>query len=225
MDERRRLTAGRALLKIDSTFMKSLGEKLESEERRTRLRALNMIAALHQGAAFEPRLRELAEQPDEVVASAAVRALGSARTKAAMQSLEKAMTHEDNRVRANAVEAISQARSTRHVQQLVRMADEETNRPRTNAIGALMEMKAGEAMSALMRMLGDERPDHRISALWLVEHVGVLEAARAVADMATSDADPKVRRRAEQVATEILELMKNPHVKHHSEEAATHGSA
>ena len=127
-----------------------------------------------------------------------------------MRSLEKAMAHADNRVRANAVEAMSQMRSARHLQQLMRMADEDTNRPRANAIGALMEMKAGEALPALTRMLSDDRPEHRISALWLVERMGVLEAAQAVAELAMSDPDPEVRRRAEQVAAEVLELMRTP---------------
>ncbi|MFW6059712.1 MAG: HEAT repeat domain-containing protein, partial [Phycisphaeraceae bacterium] len=210
LDERRRVTAGRALVKIDPNMQRHLGEKLDSDNRTSKLRALNMIAALQMGGAFEATLRELAESPDEVIASAAVTALGSVGSTAAIESLEKAMSHADHRVRANAIEAMGRVRSTQHVQQLARLADEEENRPRANAIGALMQMKAGEALPALTRMLADERPEHRLSALWLVERMGVLEAAQAVAELATSDPDPKVRQRAEAVAAEVLEMMRAP---------------
>lgn len=211
LDEQRRVAAGRALAKIDANFLSELARKLEQPEQPVRLRALNMIGELQQGGHFESTLRRLAEEPDEVVASAAVKALGSAGSEAAVESLEKAMEHEDTRVRANAVEALSQVRSTRdvdrHVKQLAHMAEHESNRPRANAIGTLLEMKAGEALPALTRMLADERPAYRISALWLVERMGVLEAARTVAELSTGDPDAEVRRRAEKVAREMLELM------------------
>lgn len=210
LDEHRQLAAGRALLKIDSNFQQALREKLHQSERTVLLRALNMTAVLQQGAAFEPTLRKLAEGPDEVIASAAVKALGSAGSDEAIQSLEKAMRHADTRVRANAVEALGQVRTTRdldrHVERLTHMAEDEANRPRANAIGTMLGMKAGDALGALTRMLEDERPEHRISALWLVERMGVLEAARTVTELSATDPDPNVRRRAEKIAREMLEL-------------------
>lgn len=208
LDEQLRGAAIRALAKLDDSLSRHLGEKLRSDEQAAKLRALNMVAEMNMGGAFEGELRELSESPNEKVASAAVKALGSAGTRAAMASVEKAMEHTDDRVRANAAEAMSQLRSTQHVEQLAQMADEESNRPRASAIGALMAMKAGEALPALTRMLEDDRPEHRISALWLVEHMGVMEAAQAVAALATSDPDPEVRRRAEHVAAEVLAMMR-----------------
>lgn len=213
LDEPRRLAAGRALAKIDPNFQQTLSQKLEQGDHAAKLRALNMISVLQQGVAFEPTLRQFAEGEDEKLASAAVKALGSADSDAALASLERAMSHADTRVRANAVEALSQVRTTRdldrHVKHLVRMArdEQEANRPRANAVGALLQMKAGDALPALTRMLEDDRPECRTSALWLVEHMGVLEAARTVAELSMADPDPEVRRRAERVARDMLELM------------------
>ena len=207
LEKQRREAAGRALLKIDANFQRELGQKLNTTDQATRLRALNMIATLGQGATFESRLRQLAESKDERVASAAVKALGGAQSPAAQQTLENALAHDDQRVRANAVEAMGPDDSSQRVGELMRMAEQETNRPRANAIVALLQAEASDALPSLTRMLGDERAAHRTSALWLVEHMGVLEMARRVADMAQRDPDPEVRRRAEDVAGDLLEAM------------------
>lgn len=201
------LAAGRALLKLDPSFPRLLGERLNAPERPIRLRALAIIQGLNQGSLFEPALLALARDLDPVIASAAVRVLGTTPTPQSAQVLEQHLNHEDSRVRANAVEALQALNATKHVDQLLKMAAEEDPRPRANAINALMQMRTNDAMSALLRMLADDRADQRTSALWLVDHLGVVEVARHIAEMAISDGDPSVKQRAGLVVENLIGLL------------------
>ncbi|MEX0887137.1 MAG: HEAT repeat domain-containing protein [Phycisphaeraceae bacterium] len=206
LEESRRLAAAQALIKIDPNFHRQLADRLRVDDRKTRLRALSIIHGLNQGPFFEAALTELAASADEVVASAAVRALGSAESPEAVESLEAALEHPDARVRANAVEALSQVRSTRHVQTLVQMATaDKAARPRANAIDALLQMRTSDAIRGLSRMLADPRPGHRASALWLVQQAQMLTLARHVAEMSLGDPDTEIRQRARAVIRELLE--------------------
>ena len=173
------LAGGNALIKLDPNFHRLLGERLGRPERNSRLRAMAIIYGLNQATFFETPLLALARESDEVIASAAVRALGSASSPAVVEALELALRHSDSRVRANSVESLQQIRSTRHVNRLMEMARTDDSRPRANAIHALMEMRAGEALASLTNMLADTRPAQRISvALWLVDHLGLVDVAR-----------------------------------------------
>lgn len=207
LSRQQRLAGGRALIKIDPRFHESLGRRLASSDRDTVVRALSMIAELHQGSFFEQALLQLAAHRDRKIASAAVRALGSAESPEARDHLRAALEHSDARVRANAVEALEQHEQSQHVQKLVAMAVEDNNRPRANAIKALLEMGLEQAMSALKRMLADPRPAHRRSALWLVETLGLFQVARQVADLAAADRDPQIQQKARQVIAELRGAM------------------
>ena len=202
-----KLAVGRALVKIDRRFHAHLQQKLVSEDRQDNLRALSMITELNQGTHFEPALLALTQSSDEKVASAAVRALGTAQSEHTIDALESAMEHHDSRVRANAVEAIDQVHSTRHVRRLAAMAHKEDNRPRANAIKTLMEVSAGSAITALKHMLHDPDPAHRISALWVVESLGLIEVAHQVAELSVSDTDHKVKERADRIIHELMTIM------------------
>ncbi len=207
LDPARRLAAGRALIKIDADFHRLLADKLAARHAPTRLRALAIISGLNQGAFFEPALIQLTQEGDEKVASAAVRALGAAGSSRAYGVLREMLDHADARVRANAVEALAEADAALCADRFADMADREDNRPRANAIAALMQMRRPEAMGTLTRMLHDARPRHRTSALWLVETMGLVEAARHVAELSISDEDDAVKDRADRVIRELLELM------------------
>lgn len=212
LDTPRRLAAGRALMKIDPSFPRLLGERLAASDRKGRVRALNMIAELNQGALFHEVLVQLAESEDTHVASAAVKALGSAPegVESVVRTLEAALEHDDGRVRANAIESLAQLQSTRHVQKLVQLSEDAESRPRTNAIAALMDLRTGDAVHALRRMLDDRRAEHRHSALWLIQTVGLLELARHVAEVSITDVDADVRQRATNVVRDLIELMETP---------------
>ena len=210
MSAAQKLSAGRALIKIDALFHSHLSSKLVGGEVWARLRALSMIHGLNQGLMFESPLLAMVGDQDPKIASAAVRALGSARSERAVKALEKALGHKDSRVRANAVEALEQLQSTRHVRQLVEMAhDEQQSRPRANAIRALLQMRAGDALSALVKMLHDPRPTQRISALWVIQAMGLIEVAHQVAEMSITDSDVNVKSRADHVVHGLISVMKH----------------
>ena len=202
-----RLAAGRALLKLDSGFLMQVGKKLDNPDDIIRLRTLAIIHMLNQGALFEQALLILATDPNRMIASAAVRALGSADSPNVRTALESALEHPDSRVRANAVEALEQLRSTRHVHRLVEMARQDDNRPRANAIKALMKMRTSDSMAFLTRMLADRRPNHRRSALWMVESIGVIEVARQVAEISVSDPDREVKSQAGEVVQHLIQIL------------------
>ncbi|MEX0743961.1 MAG: HEAT repeat domain-containing protein [Phycisphaeraceae bacterium] len=206
----RRQAAAQALIKIDPQFHQHLGDRLRATDRKVRLQALAMIDELNQAPFFETMLQRLAHDKDEVVASAAVKALGAIENKAAQQSVVAALDHEDSRVRANAVEAIEQlglAHEEQHLQRLMLMAEQEDNRPRANAIHALLPTRTGEALHALTRMLADGRSEHRASALWLVEHMGLLALARQVAEMSLRDPNEQIRGRADTVIHKLIDRL------------------
>lgn len=207
LDPAKRLAAGRALIKLDPHFPRTLGEKLVVGDRATRMRALGMIADLGQGALFEPALARLVSSADERVAATAARALATATGPASAAALAEATSHRDARVRGNAIEGLAAGNIAEHAARLAPLMFDDASRPRANAIAALLPHDAAAAISALKRMLVDERPAHRISALWLVQTAGVLDVARYVGELAVTDADPEVQRRARQAVRRLVTLL------------------
>ncbi len=208
MKAEQQLAAGRALIKIDPHFHRHLADHLSRPDAKQRLRAINIISTLNQGQFFAAALVTLAESDDPHTVSAAVAALGSARTTEAETVLTKSLNHGDARVRANAIEALQRAQTTQHVQQLLTMAREDDNRPRANAIRALLDMSAGDALDALGHMLHDADAAHRASALWLVETMGILNVAHDVTEMAVSDNNADVRKRARRVVNHLIQSLR-----------------
>jgi HEAT repeat protein len=195
-DLNQRISAGRALIKIDPSFHIQLGEKLDSDNPVNIHKAMAVIRTLNQGTFFEYALEHLTRHADPKVASTAVKTLGSAGTPRAARILESSLEHTDPRMRANAVEALDHIEHSNHFNQLMKMSKEDDNRPRANAIGALLAMNFADALTTLANMLNDERPMHRLSALWLVDHLNLRDMVRHVAELSISDRDEKVRVRA-----------------------------
>ncbi|MEM9345299.1 MAG: HEAT repeat domain-containing protein [Planctomycetota bacterium] len=213
LDPKRRIAAGRALIKIDNDFHRHLGSRLASRDPDTRIRALVIIAALNQGSFFEDALLELCTSEDKKVVASAVKALSGCTSDAAHQTLELAMEHEDTRIRANAIEALGHTQAAANLDKLLHYAQDTEQRPRANAIKALLELRAKDALPSLTRMLGDNRANHRISALWLVDELGILQLARLVAEMSLNDTDEQVKQRAGQVIHHLIEDL--DHQTHH----------
>ncbi len=207
LNREQQLHAGRALIKIDPTFHQALGRKLVDSDRSERLRAMVMINALNQGDFFEKTLGLMVKDQDPRITSAAVRTLGSSSSTGSIKALTQALSHDNPRVRANAVEALGEQGKMDCSQQLIRMAKSESNRVRANAIRALLQWRTGEAVSALGEMLQDHRAKHRISALWLVESLGLISSAGAVAEMSITDRDPWVKKRAGRVVQHLIKTM------------------
>ncbi|XAM00513.1 HEAT repeat domain-containing protein [Phycisphaeraceae bacterium D3-23] len=211
LDPPRRLSAGRALIKIDADFHRHLGTRLGSRDPAVRLRALGIVATLGQGGFFEPAMIELAGSDDPRVVASAVRALGDCTSEPAQRVLELALEHDDPRIRANAIAALGKADAARHLDKLVALADDDVQRPRANAIKTLMELSARDALPALTKMLGDTRAEHRVSALWLVDELGLLQLARQVAEMSITDDDARVKVRAGHVIQHLIEDLEHQH--------------
>lgn len=200
----RRLTAGRALIKIDNEFHRHIAAKLASTDSETRLRALVVIATLNQGFFFEDALLELCTSDDPHTVASAIRALSGCTSEAAKQTLRLAIEHDDTRIRSNALEAMSQSQTAANLDRLLEVAGEDEQRPRANAIKALLELKARDALPSLTRMLGDHRSAHRISALWLIDELGILQLAKQVAEMSLSDDDIDVKAKAGHVIQHLI---------------------
>ena len=205
LDPKRRIAAGRALIKIDNDFHRHLGSRLASRDPDTRIRALVIIAALNQGTFFEDALLELCTSDDVKVVASAIKALSGCTSDLAQETLQLAMEHKDIRIRANAIEAISHTQAAANLDKLLDIAQETEQRPRANAIKALLELRAKDALPSLTQMLGDNRATHRISALWLVDELGILQLARLVAEMSLNDNDEQVKQRAGRVIQHLIE--------------------
>ena len=139
LDPKRRIAAGRALIKIDSDF---IGTWAVSSSRPTPVSALVIIAALNQGTFFEERLLELCKSHDVRVVASAIKGLSGCTSEAAQQTLQLAMEHDDTRIRANAIEALNHTQAAANLDKLLDIAQETEQRPRANAIKTLLELRA-----------------------------------------------------------------------------------
>lgn len=218
LDPKRRLAAGRALIKIDDDFHRHLASRLASRDPDKRLRALGIIATLNQGSFFEEALLELCASDNLRVVASAVKALSGCTSDAAQQTLQLALEHDDTRIRANALEALSHTQAADNLNKLLEIAQEPAQRPRANAIKALLELRAKDALPSLTRMLNDQRAQHRISALWLIDELGILQLAKIVAEMSLSDEDDRVKKRAGQVIQHLIEDLEHQADTHHHPE-------
>jgi len=216
----RRITAGRALIKIDADFHRHLGSRLSSRDPANRLRAMGIIAALGQGPFFESALIELATSGDVRIVASAVRALGGCTSESAKQVLSLAIEHDDTRIRANAIEALANSDAASHMDQLLEIAQNDVQRPRANAIKQLMSLRTQDALPALTSMLHDQRPEHRVSALWLIDEMGLLQLARQVAEISIADEDDRVKERAGHVIKQLIENLEQQAAAQHETEAA-----
>lgn len=205
-----RLAAASASIKLGSYFHRQIERRLRDISRMVRQRAMDMIAQLNQGALYEETLIAIARGPDVRLAASAVKALASARSPAGRMVIEASLAHADARVRGNAVEALARDRAAGARGRLRQMAADDCGRPRANAIASLLMLSDSNAASALRRMLGDRKAGDRISALWAAGHVGCVSEAADVAEMAVSDGDAQVRRRAGQTLGQLVKLMQRP---------------
>ncbi len=205
LDPKRRIAAGRALIKIDNDFHRHLSSRLASRDPDTRIRALVIVAALNQGSFFEDALLQLCTSDDVRIVASAIKGLAGCTSDAAKQALQLAIEHDDTRIRANAIEALDHTQAAANLDKLLNIAQETEQRPRANAIKALLELRAKDALPSLTRMLGDNRAPHRISALWLIDELGVLQLARLVAEMSLNDTDEQVKQRAGRVIQHLIE--------------------
>ncbi|QDU32512.1 HEAT repeat protein [Poriferisphaera corsica] len=207
MDHKKRMAAGRALIKISPRFHVYLDEMLRKSDVQTKLRSISMIDLLGQGDFFERKLIQLTYHMDNQVRASAVKALGTVESHEAAKIIETSLSHTDDRVRANAIEAVAAIQTPEVIARLMGLTHDDANRSRANAIGVLMQNRPEDALVELRRMLIDNRASHRVSALWLVEVLGLVEVAKDVVEMSVSDPEQIVQERADRVVRELMRMM------------------
>jgi hypothetical protein len=174
------------------------------------LAAIRLARRLGLVADLEEILMRVAAAESPRVASAAVAALGGARTGQRLGLLIGALGHRNERVRANAIEALGRSARSPHaattadhvVLDALRPAlRSHENRCRANAVRALLGARSGGARpvaaAALRSMLGDESPLHRVSAIWVARRTRRAAVDDDLRRLARADPFPIVRRRAQ----------------------------
>lgn len=150
------------------------------------------------------------DQEARCVATATA-ALGEMRLAGAAGVITACVSHTDARVRANAIEAIgrlSRSPGTGRLLDLKPLRDDPHHRVRANALRAMLAgIEPAGGAASLSAMLGDERPMHRLAGVWVAQRTltgpgrarageRYPELVARVGELATSDPDVKVRRRA-----------------------------
>jgi HEAT repeat protein len=193
MDRSRRVTAGKALLKLLPDTRERLARRLSTGNVEQRVKALQVARELELIDSLKTQILPLCAHANPRVRSKAVMVLGAVGAAAVDVLIEKVAHDKDARVRANAIEVMEQRSNTKFVPLLTERARWGTNRERANAVKALHSMKVGIAAAQLLQMLRDERPEHRISALWALRKVGWWRMVSEVARLAREDGNLKVR--------------------------------
>ncbi|MEX2212559.1 MAG: HEAT repeat domain-containing protein [Phycisphaeraceae bacterium] len=216
-----RASAASAVAKLDPHAPERLKDRLRSPQPGVCVQAMQMIAALSLADRCVNELVELARSEDRRVAATAVRTLAPVQSQQVPLAIEAALEHEDARVRANAIDAMDDEASVKQNDRLLMMAASDENRPRASAIASLLRRREPSAPMMARTMLADRREKHRISALWLTESMKLFDAATSVAEMAVSDPDPHVRKRAERVVYKLIEQMRKPVAENGNEKVRT----
>jgi len=198
MDADARQAAGRQVARLPQ-LAPYLVRKMRTGEPSERVRAIRIAQDAGLLNELQEEVYRLGYDPDRFVRATAVAALVHLPGPTARRILRAALLDEDPRVQANAIEAMAQLRDTSQLQQLVPKLSDHHQRVRANTVRALLSMGVRQAAEALLAMLTSPDRAHRISALWVVERLKLRTLIYRVVQMAGTDPDPQVRRRASRV--------------------------
>lgn len=173
--------------------------RLNSHSVPVRVKALRILTVTGCASAFEQSVYALAHDPDAVVRSAAMAALGHVRTATSELLLRSALRDPEPRVQANALEALDQLSATSKEPLVHEKLYDGNNRTRANAVKALVKLRVREAAESLYGMLRDPDPEQRRSALWVVAQLRLSPLISRIVELARSDPDMQVRHRAQGV--------------------------
>jgi hypothetical protein len=182
-----RIAAGRALIKISDQFHQQLARKIESPDRKDRVRALTMIAQLNQGAFFAGALIELAHDRDERIAATAVAALGSAdgisECRFATANLAQASHAHDDSITKSEI-ANRKSAITETLEWATHHADA---RVRANAVESLSKLRACRDVRRLTEMAGRDDPRPRANAIMALLDMRMVDSLAALHAMLHDD--------------------------------------
>jgi HEAT repeat protein len=164
-----------------------------------RSRALEVVRVLGLTRALDEHIYRLTSDADAVVRSLAVAMLADLDGPTARRIVWRALNDPDSRVQSNAIEVLDRLPVPTKGQQLEAKLKSTHQRVRATAIAALLKLQAGDAAEALLEMLYHPSGAHRISALWVVERLALASVMHRLEEMAETDPDARVRRRAQRV--------------------------
>ncbi|MBI1191347.1 MAG: hypothetical protein GC200_11785 [Tepidisphaera sp.] len=213
---RGRLLAARRMARAPGEVLEAINAALT--EGATQRPALMLARTLGVTPQFQGRIVELAQgDGDAKVVATAIAALADVPTPAASEAALAALDHADARVRANAVETL--ARKARLGEplpaQVIEHKTDPHHRVRANCLRVGLAGPEVQAAAAdLAAMLRDDRAEHRLAGAWLASRAlggrlrSTLPDAKQLAgrlvELASDDADPRVRRRAFVGASRVM---------------------
>jgi HEAT repeat protein len=212
LDEIERRTARMALLHGADEIAVTLRAKLASSDSLDRTRALRIVSDLSLERAVEASLYRLVSDSDAVVRGLAVRTLSSLPGTTAERLLRGAVNDSDPRVQANAVEGLDRLNVAGRVACTQPKLESAHSRVRGSAVRSLLRAELREAGDTLLKMLEDECAEHRLAGLWVVQQLHLQSVGPRVIEMSRSDADARVRAKAEDVGHRLVRDRMNPTV-------------
>ncbi len=148
-------------------------------------RVLSFLYGLGDYSALLPWLRNLMNEPDEIIRSKAAKLICGLRPNRAF--IERQMQVEDGRVRANAVEALWHVRSEDATAIFQMAAADSHHRVVANALLGLFYQNDLSAVEAMLKHAVDERPLTRAAMAWAL---GETRDRRALPTLNKLAADP-----------------------------------
>lgn len=212
LTDRQRATFGHVLRTTVPDLVEALRQRMRSASASDRLRALSIGRDLELTSQLDEDVYRLARDPDATVRAGAVAALAHLAGPTAERIARQALEDPDGRVQANAVEVLDALQVGDRISRLQEKLRDRNNRVRANAIKALLRLRAREAAEALLEMLQEPDRAHRTSALWLIEKLELVSLRERVEQVACSDPDARIRRRARRLLARFGRVEGQPEV-------------
>lgn len=200
-----RVAIGQQVARYAEDFYPGMRRRLVDSSPATRRRALAIVRDLELERDFADYIERAAADAERLVRSAGVALLGGLDTPAARRLLRAALDDPDDRVQANAIEALERQHAISLRAQIAGKLASTSSRVRANAVKMLLRMRVREGASHLLAMLQSEQAGDRLSALWVVERMRLSGLVARLETLADSDADARVRRRAQRVRDAVHE--------------------
>lgn len=197
-----RILLGEKLRRAGVDILGFLAIRLRGDLASDILRALQIATTLRLVDDLKQWIFECTRHDNQIVRSAAVKALAQAEGASAERILIAALDDPDRRVRANAIEALDDIGSPLRVERIKPKLRDPDSRVRSTAIKALLKLRIRDAAESLIELLRHPSRAHRMSALWVVEKLNLAGILDRIRSMTLNDPDDDVRRRAQRLFRE-----------------------
>lgn len=229
-----RLAARAWTTRSRETFEAAAHRRLRTGTAAERISTLRAIDHLGMVSTFGDEIVALAQLTESTISGGARVAATAVtllpRLVAGRALVGESLAHPDDRVRANGVESLAACTpAPRLRERVLELKSDPNHRVRANAVRALIGAAADEsgagrihepvALEGLAELLTDDRPMHRVAGVWGAARVlgsigperlgpAWVEISRRVADLAGTDTDHAVRRRASSAAARLLATLR-----------------